>query len=59
VEPSVVLAAALTTDADVPPLAGDAGAVVADALLDVLLELLPHAASSSEAANMGTSNFVV
>jgi hypothetical protein len=59
VEPSVALDATFTTDAAVLPLAGDVvGAVEAAVLLDVLLELLPHAAISSEAASVGRSNFV-
>jgi hypothetical protein len=57
--PSVEFDAVLTTDPEAPPLARlPALAPPAEALLDVLLELLPHAASSND-ANAGTATFVI
>jgi len=59
VVPSVELDAVLTTDAEVP-LPGCAAVLgpPVEALLDVLLELLPHAASSND-ANAGTTTFAI
>ncbi len=58
--PTVPLDAVFTTEAEVPPPAVTAaGLVVALELLDVLLELLPHAASSTDAASVGTTNLVI
>jgi hypothetical protein len=60
VAPSVELDAVFTSDTEVAPLAGAAAAAdVALALADVLLELLPHAASSTDAASVGTRYLVI
>jgi hypothetical protein len=60
VAPSVELDAVFTTGADVPLLVCDeVGALEADGLLDVLLELLPHAASNSDTASVGNMAFTI
>jgi len=60
VAPSEELEAVLTSDTATPPLAGAAaGALAADALLDVRLELLPHAASSNAVESEGRRNFAI
>jgi hypothetical protein len=58
--PTVEFDAVFTSDTEVPPLAvAAADLVVALELVDVLLELLPHAASSTDAASVGTRNLVI
>jgi hypothetical protein len=58
--PTVELDAVFTSDTELPPLAVAALDVAgALALVDVLLELLPHAASSTDAASVGTRNLVI
>jgi hypothetical protein len=60
VAPSVEFDAVFTTNADPAPLGCDAGAALdADELLELLLELLPQAASSRDAASEGTRYFVI
>jgi hypothetical protein len=56
--PSVELDAVFTSDTDTAALGVAAAALVAVELLDVLLELLPHAASSTDAASVGTRNLM-
>ncbi|MGI8507126.1 MAG: hypothetical protein ACR2MK_10080 [Solirubrobacteraceae bacterium] len=58
--PTVELGALFTSDTEVPALAlAAADLVLALELLVVLLDLLPHAASSSDAARVGTRNLVI
>jgi hypothetical protein len=57
---SVEFDAVFTSDADPAPLGCDAGAVLdADELLELLLELLPHAARSRDAASEGMRYLVI
>jgi hypothetical protein len=60
VAPSVELDAVLTADADGPLLACvEVGALAAEGLLDVLLELLPHAAINNATETAGNMTFTI